>query len=80
MANTHAILMRLHKLQEEEVPKTVRAIARCGAETNNIPVPRMTEFGIPVFNTPDANANVVKELVLCGMLLGSRKIADELIT
>ena len=49
---------------------------RCGAGTNNIPVPRMTELGIPVFNTPGANANAVKELVLCGMLLGSRRIVD----
>ena len=75
-ANAHAILLRSHKLQEQDVPKTVRAIARCGAGTNNIPVPRMTELGIPVFNTPGANANAVKELVLCGMLLGSRRIID----
>jgi D-3-phosphoglycerate dehydrogenase len=75
-ANAHAILLRSHKLQEDEVPKTVRAIARCGAGTNNVPVARMTELGIPVFNTPGANANAVKELVLCGMLLGSRRIVD----
>jgi len=75
-ANAHAILMRSHKLQEDDVPTTVRAIARCGAGTNNIPVPRMTELGIPVFNTPGANANAVKELVICGMLLGSRRIVD----
>ena len=73
-ANAHAILLRSHKLQEEEVPHTVRAIARCGAGTNNVPVARMTELGIPVFNTPGANANAVKELVLAGMLLGSRRI------
>mmetsp|Transcript_27528 Transcript_27528/g.66926 ORF Transcript_27528/g.66926 Transcript_27528/m.66926 type:complete len:469 (+) Transcript_27528:63-1469(+) len=75
-ANAHAILLRSHKLQEDDVPQTVRAIARCGAGTNNIPVVRMTELGIPVFNTPGANANAVKELVLCGMLLGSRRIVD----
>jgi len=75
-ANAHAILMRSHKLQEEEVLHTVRAIARCGAGTNNIPVPRMTELGIPVFNTPGANANAVKELVLCGLLISSRRIID----
>ena len=75
-ANAHAILLRSHKLQESDVPKTVRAIARCGAGTNNIPVARMTELGIPVFNTPGANANAVKELVLCGMLLGSRRVID----
>lgn len=72
----HAILMRSHKLKKEEVGHTVRAIARCGAGTNNIPVDEMTEIGIPVFNTPGANANAVKELVICGMLLGSRGIID----
>ena len=55
---------------------TVRAIARCGAGTNNVPVNRMTELGIPVFNTPGANANAVKELVLAGLLLGSRRVVD----
>jgi len=75
-ANAHAILLRSHKLQEDEVNLTVRAIARCGAGTNNVPVVRMSELGIPVFNTPGANANAVKELVICGMLLGSRKIVD----
>ena len=60
-ANAHAILMHSHKLQEEEVRKTVRVIARCGAGTNDIPVPRMTELSIPVFNTPGADANAVKE-------------------
>ena len=58
------------------MPHTVRAIARCGAGTNNVPVARMTELGIPVFNTPGANANAVKELVIAGMLLGSRRIVD----
>lgn len=55
---------------------SVRAIARCGAGTNNIPVKEMTQLGIPVFNTPGANANAVKELVIAGMLLGSRRIVD----
>jgi len=72
----HAMMLRSHKLQEAEVGHAVRAIARCGAGTNNIPVPRMTELGIPVFNTPGANANAVKELVLCGLFLGSRRIID----
>jgi len=75
-ANAHAILLRSHKLDEKEVKHTVRAIARCGAGTNNVPVSRMTELGIPVFNTPGANANAVKELILCGMLLASRRIVD----
>ncbi|GMI44069.1 hypothetical protein TrCOL_g2871 [Triparma columacea] len=74
--NSHAIMIRSHKLKEEEVPLTVRCIARCGAGTNNVPVPRMTELGIPVFNTPGANANAVKELVLCGLLLASRKVVQ----
>ena len=74
--NAHAILLRSHKLKEEEVQVTVRAIARCGAGTNNVPVARMSELGIPVFNTPGANANAVKELVLCGLFLGSRRVID----
>lgn len=72
----NVIMMRSHKLKEEEVDVAVRAIARCGAGTNNIPVSRMTELGIPVFNTPGANANAVKELIICGMLLGSRRVVD----
>lgn len=70
----HAILLRSHKMQAEDVPLSCRAIARCGAGTNNCNVPLMTELGIPVFNTPGANANAVKELVLCGLFLASRRI------
>ena len=70
----HAILLRSHKLSVDEVPISVRAIARCGAGTNNVPVADMTAAGIPVFNTPGANANAVKELVLTGILLASRDI------
>ena len=55
-----AIMLRSHKLQVNEVKPTVRAIVRCGAGTNNIPVKEMGERGIPVFNTPGANANAVK--------------------
>lgn len=69
-----AILLRSHNLQASEVPPTVKAIARAGAGVNNIPVNTMTERGIVVFNTPGANANAVKELVLAAMLLGSRDI------
>lgn len=76
IGNPHAILLRSHKLQEEEILHTVRAIARCGAGTNNVPVSRMTEMGIPVFNTPGANANAVKELVIAGLFLGSRRVID----
>merc|ERR1719387_2245948 len=70
----HAVLLRSHKLKSEEIASTVRAIARCGAGTNNIPIDEMTTRGIPVFNTPGANA--VKELVICGMLLASRGIVE----
>lgn len=72
----NALMLRSHKLQLDEVDVSVRAIARCGAGTNNIPVKELTDLGIPVFNTPGANANAVKELILCGLLLGSRKIVD----
>ncbi len=69
-----AILLRSHKLSSEEIPASVRAIGRAGAGTNNIPVAHCTERGIPVFNSPGANANAVKELVIAGLTLGSRGI------
>lgn len=72
----HAILLRSYKLSSAEVPNTVRAVARCGAGVNNIDVAGLTERGIPVFNTPGANANAVKELVVCGMFLASRGIVQ----
>ena len=68
-----AILLRSHKLTIDEVGDA-RAIARAGAGTNNVPVTDCTERGVVVFNTPGANANAVKELVLCGLLLASRGI------
>ena len=69
-----AVLLRSQKLHDIELPESVLAIARAGAGTNNIPIERYTEKGVVVFNTPGANANAVKELVLTGMLLGSRGI------
>ncbi len=69
-----AILLRSHKLQVDEIATSVRAIARAGAGVNNIPLDNCTQRGIPVFNTPGANANAVKELVAAGMLLASRDI------
>ena len=69
-----AILLRSHKLANSEISDSVRAIARAGAGTNNIPIDFCTEKGIPVFNTPGANANAVKELVLTAILLSSRGI------
>jgi D-3-phosphoglycerate dehydrogenase len=58
-----------------EIPASVKAIARAGAGTNNIPVKAMSERGVPVFNAPGGNANAVKELVLAGMLIASRNLA-----
>lgn len=69
-----AILLRSFSLHTQVIPDSVKAIARAGAGVNNIPIPQCTERGIVVFNTPGANANAVKELVLAGMLLSSRKI------
>lgn len=69
-----AILLRSHKLHNETLSSTVLAVARAGAGVNNVPVEQYSEKGIVVFNTPGANANAVKELVLAGLLLGSRGI------
>ena len=71
-----AILLRSHKLTTDEIPDTVLGIARAGAGVNNIPVAQCTQRGIPVFNSPGANANAVKELVAAGLLLGSRGVID----
>ena len=68
------VLVRSADMKEMEFPAGVRAIARAGAGVNNIPIERCTENGIVVFNTPGANANPVKELVICGMLLASRDV------
>ncbi len=69
-----AILVRSAKLHDYEFPKSLWAIARAGAGVNNIPIDRCSESGIVVFNTPGANANAVKELVMCGMFLASRDV------
>jgi len=69
-----AILLRSHRLEETALHSDLRVIARAGAGVNNIPVNACTDRGIVVFNTPGANANAVKELVLCGLLLASRDI------
>lgn len=69
-----AILLRSQKLQGEPIADTVKAVARAGAGVNNVPVAEYSKKGIVVFNTPGANANAVKELVLAGMILGARGI------
>jgi D-3-phosphoglycerate dehydrogenase len=74
----HAILVRSADLHSVEIPESLLAIGRAGSGTNNIPIPRMSARGIPVFNAPGANANAVKELVVAGMLLAARNIDDAL--
>jgi len=69
-----AILVRSQDMHTMEISPRVKAIARAGAGTNNIPTKKMSERGVPVFNAPGANANAVKELVIAGMLLASRNI------
>ena len=69
-----AILVRSADLLSAEIPTSVLAIARAGAGTNNIPVPRLSARGVPVFNAPGANANAVKELVLAGLLIAARNV------
>jgi len=69
-----AYVLRSHKLHGEAIPQTLRAVARAGAGVNNVPVDDYTKAGVVVFNTPGANANAVKELVLAGLLLSSRDI------
>jgi D-3-phosphoglycerate dehydrogenase / 2-oxoglutarate reductase len=76
IAEPDAILVRSADLHHLPIPASVRAIARAGAGTNNIPVPAMSERGIPVFNAPGGNANAVKELVLAGMLMAARHLPE----
>ncbi|MEE6449950.1 phosphoglycerate dehydrogenase [Gottfriedia acidiceleris] len=70
------ILLRSHSMHEMTIPSSVKAIARAGAGVNNIPIDECTSRGIVVFNTPGANANAVKELVLTSLFLSSRRIIE----
>lgn len=72
--NPDAIMVRSASMHDMEMPSSLLAIARAGAGVNNIPVAECAKHGIVVFNTPGANANAVKELVICGLLLSSRKV------
>ena len=76
IAHPDAFLLRSQKLQGVEVPGSLLAVARAGAGVNNVPVAEYGKQGIVVFNTPGANANAVKELVMAGMLLSARGIVD----
>lgn len=76
--NPDGIILRSFNMHETELGDNLKAIARAGAGTNNIPIDKCTEKGIVVFNTPGANANAVKELVLAGLFLSSRKIAQSM--
>jgi D-3-phosphoglycerate dehydrogenase len=69
-----AVLVRSSSLHERELPVSLKAVGRAGAGVNNIPIARMSGRGIPVFNTPGANANAVKELVIAGLILGCRRL------
>ena len=71
-----AIILRSYKLHDYPIPDSLLAVGRAGAGTNNVPVQKMSEHGIPVFNAPGANANAVKELVIAGMLLACRNICQ----
>lgn len=72
--NADGAIVRSAALHDVEFPASLKAIARAGAGTNNIPIDRCSESGIVVFNTPGANANAVKELVIAGMLISSRRV------
>ena len=75
-ANADGIILSSFAMHDMELPQDLKAVARAGAGTNNIPIDKCSEKGIVVFNTPGANANAVKELTIAGLLLASRKITD----
>ncbi len=74
--NPDAILLRSFKMQDMEIPASLKAVGRAGAGVNNIPVDKMSDKGVVVFNAPGANSNAVKELVIAGMLMACRNIAQ----
>jgi D-3-phosphoglycerate dehydrogenase len=73
-----AILLRSFKMHDMALPDSLLAVGRAGAGTNNIPVPKLSKLGVPVFNTPGANANAVKELVIAGLLMAARNLPQAL--
>jgi len=78
LSDPDALLLRSHPLDGPDIPATVKAVARAGAGVNNIDVAYCSARGLPVFNTPGANANAVKELVVAGLLLASRHLREGL--
>lgn len=76
ISNPDAIVLRSYNMHDMEIPSSLKAVARAGAGVNNIPIDKCTEKGIVVFNTPGANANGVKELVIAALILASRDIID----
>ncbi|MFI3167049.1 MAG: phosphoglycerate dehydrogenase [Bacillota bacterium] len=76
VADPCGIMLRSFKMHDYAIPESLLAVARAGAGTNNIPIDVCSEKGIVVFNTPGANANAVKELAICGLLLSSRKVVQ----
>ncbi len=79
LPNPDAIVLRSFKMHDMDLPASLKAVARAGAGVNNIPIEKCTEKGVVVFNTPGANANGVKELVIAGLLLASRDIVNSVI-
>jgi len=74
VANPDAILLRSFKMHDMEIPESLKAVGRAGAGVNNIPLDKMSDAGVVVFNAPGANSNAVKELVIAGMLMGCRNL------
>ncbi len=71
-----AIILRSHDMHDMEIPDSVAVVGRAGAGVNNIPIDRLSELGIPVFNAPGANSNAVKELAIAGLLIAARNICS----
>ena len=71
-----AIILRSHNMHDMEIPESVAVVGRAGAGVNNIPIDKLSELGIPVFNAPGANSNAVKELAIAGLLIAARNICS----
>jgi D-3-phosphoglycerate dehydrogenase len=78
VARPDAILLRSFKMHDMQLPDSLLAVGRAGAGTNNIPIAKLSKLGVPVFNTPGANANAVKELVIAGLLMAARNLPQAL--